>query len=65
MTASILTASQIEDFHKNGILVIEDFLNESDVKAMKEEILRLVEEMNPSEHRGVFSTVLHDQVIKI
>ena len=62
MATSYLTSSQIEEFDKNGLLVIENFLNQNDVDSMKKEILKLVEEMNPLEHRGVFSTTSHNQV---
>jgi len=51
-----LTAEQIEKFQKDGILVVENFLSQDEVKNMREEILKLVHEMNPEEHRGVFST---------
>ena len=58
----VLSPTQVEDFHKNGILVVEDFLEQKDVQAMKKEILDLVDEMDPNEHRGVFSTTSHNQV---
>ena len=62
MAASYLTLSQIEEFHKNGLLVIENFVNQNEVKDMKDEILKLVDAMNPKEHKGVFSTTSHNQV---
>ena len=46
------------------MLVIEDFVNQNEVRAMRDEISRLVEEMNPTEHRGVFSTTSRSQVCK-
>ena len=61
---SFLSSSQLEEFQKNGMLVIEDFVNQNEVKAMRDEISRLVEEMNPIEHRGVFSTTSRSQVCK-
>jgi len=57
----VLSPTQVEDFNKNGILVVEDFLEQKDVQAMKKEILELVDEMDPNEHRGVFSTTSHNQ----
>ena len=63
MAASFLSSCQLEEFQKNGMLVIEDFVNQNDVKAMRDEISRLVQEMNPMEHRGVFSTTSRSQVI--
>ena len=62
MAASYLTPSQIEEFHKNGLLVIENFVNQNEVKSMKDEILKLVDLMDPKEHKGVFSTTEHNQV---
>ena len=37
-----LTAEQIEKFQKDGILVVENFLSQDEVKNMREEILKLV-----------------------
>ena len=62
MAASYLTPLQIEEFHKNGLLVIENFVNQNEVKAMKDEILKLVDDMDINEHKGVFSTTSHNQV---
>ena len=62
MASSFLTHSQLNDFQKNGMLVIENFINQNDVKAMKEEINDLVDKMNPQEHKGVFSTTSRNQV---
>ena len=61
---SFLSSSQLKEFQKNGMLVIEDFVNQNEVRAMRDEISRLVEEMNPMEHRGVFSTTSRSQVCK-
>jgi len=51
-----LTIEQIEKFKKDGILVVDNFLSQDDVRDMRKEILKLVQDMNPEEHRGVFST---------
>ena len=38
-----LTVEQIEKFQKDGILVVENFLSQDEVKNMREEILKLVQ----------------------
>ena len=38
-----LTAEQIEKFQQDGILVVENFLSQDEVKNMREEILKLVQ----------------------
>ena len=38
-----LTAEQIEKFQKDGILVVENFLSQDEVKNMRAEILKLVQ----------------------
>ena len=38
-----LTAEQIEKFQKDGILVVENFLSQDEVKNMREEIMKLVQ----------------------
>ena len=40
-----LTAEQIEKFQKDGILVVENFLSQDEVKNMREEIMKLVQSM--------------------
>ena len=62
MAPLILTQSQIEEFRTNGLLVVEDFLSQNEVREVKEEIFKLVDEMDPSEHKGVFSTTSRSQV---
>ena len=62
MAPLILTQSQIDEFHTNGLLVIEDFLSQNEVREVKEEIFKLVDEMDPSKHKGVFSTTSRSQV---
>ena len=65
MAPSILTQSQIDEFHCNGILIIEDFLSQDEVRSVKEEIFKIVDEMDPNEHKGIFSTTSRSQVRKI
>ena len=48
-----LTAEQIEKFQKDGILVVENFLSQDEVKNMREEIMKLVQSMllfSPRQH---------------
>ena len=51
-----LTNDQIKQFRQNGILVVEDFLTQHEVSTLRKEIVKLVDEMNPDEHKGVFTT---------
>ena len=41
---------------------MEDFLTAEEVESLKSGCARLVEGMDPREHRGVFSTTEHNQV---
>ena len=59
-----LTNEQIQSFHQNGLLVVDNFLSQDEVKDMRGEILKLVQEMDPKQHRGVFSTTVHHQVLQ-
>ena len=52
-------------FWSKGILAVNDFLTEDEVSSLRESCLELVGEMDPNEHRGVFSTTEHNQVKKI
>ena len=45
-----------KQFSEDGYAVIEDFLTDEDVEALKQECGRLVEEMNPDDHNTMFST---------
>jgi len=56
-----LTAEQMATFEKEGILVIENFLSEYEVDEVKRETTRLVDEMDPSKEKGVFSTTDYQQ----
>ena len=51
-----LTREQFEQFERDGILVLEDFLSPTEVEAVRTEIHRIVENMDPATDRGVFST---------
>ena len=43
-------------FSKNGFLVVEDFLREDEIEAMKAECAHLVEKFDLKEHLTIFST---------
>merc|ERR1719507_1594176 len=47
--------SQKEQFDRDGILVVERFLDEKDVDGLREACDKLVHDMDPDVHRGVFS----------
>jgi len=56
-----LSADQMAEFEREGILVVDDFLSESEVSEIRGEIEQLVNEMDPAKDRGVFSTTAHQQ----
>lgn len=59
-----LTHTKLDQFVRDGLVVIEDFLTQDEVKTLRESCLKLVREMDPKEHHGVFSTTSHNQVCK-
>lgn len=50
-----LTKDQIEQYERDGILVVEDFLSSEEVESMRKGCWNLVQQMDPAVHRGVFS----------
>lgn len=56
-----LTREQKQKFESDGLLVLENFLSPEEVSGLRAEILRLVREMDPAQHRGIFSTTEHNQ----
>ena len=50
-----LTTEQIEQYERDGILVVENFLTADEVESMRNGCWQLVEDMDPSIHKGVFS----------
>ena len=50
-----LSKEQIARYEKDGILVVEDFLTPDEVESMRRGCWQLVEDMDPSVHKGVFS----------
>ena len=57
-----LTTQQLATFERDGLLVVEDFLNLEEVTELRAEIEKLVDEMDPVKDRGVFSTTNYQQV---
>ena len=47
-------------FDRDGLLVLDNFLDEGEVKGMKNACDNLVENMDPEVHRGVFSATAKD-----
>nr|CAB3264843.1 phytanoyl-CoA dioxygenase domain-containing protein 1-like [Phallusia mammillata] len=56
------TDAQKQKFEDDGFLVIEDFFTSSQCDEMQKECFRIVDEMNPLDHREVFSTDDHEQM---
>lgn len=50
-----LTNDQIEQYERDGILVVEDFLSSEEVESMRKGCWNLVQNMDPAVHRGIFS----------
>ena len=57
-----LTPQQFEQFEKDGILVIQDFLTKEEVSSVRDAIHDIIENMDPKTDRGVFSTTGCQQV---
>ncbi len=64
MSGLHLTNEQIKRFHKDGLLVVENFLSQDEVQSLRNEMMKLAGEMDPKEHRGIFSTTKHENVRK-
>ncbi|CAL4204629.1 unnamed protein product, partial [Meganyctiphanes norvegica] len=59
---SFLTKDQLEKFHKDGYLIVPNFLSDQEADSLRSSCHRLVEKMDPKDHaRTVFSTQDHDQ----
>jgi len=50
------TEETISQFKRDGFAVIENFVSEDDVNALKTECYDLIEDMNPAEHNTVFKS---------
>ena len=57
-----LTPQQFQQFEKDGILVIQDFLTKEEVSSARDAIHDIIENMDPKTDRGVFSTTGCQQV---
>jgi len=55
-----LTEEQKDKFDRDGILVIENFLDQNEVETLRNACHSLVESMDPEVHRGVFSAEAKD-----
>lgn len=52
-------------FEKNGFAVVKNVFSASEVEEMREEMMRIIEAMEPEEHpRCVFTTYDEEKVIK-
>jgi len=49
-------------FVEDGYLILEDFFSPDQCEEMRKECKRIVDEMNPEEHKEIFSTEAHEQV---
>uniref|UniRef100_T1J7T0 Fe2OG dioxygenase domain-containing protein n=1 Tax=Strigamia maritima TaxID=126957 RepID=T1J7T0_STRMM len=49
-------SADFKKFWKNGYLIIENFLDNNDVSRLKEECYKIVDEIDPKEHKTVFKT---------
>ena len=47
-------------FDRDGLLVLDNFLTEEEVKGMRNACDNLVQNMDPEVHRGVFSATAKD-----
>ncbi|TRY64173.1 hypothetical protein TCAL_10328 [Tigriopus californicus] len=56
-----ISQAKLDQFIRDGLVVIEDVLSIDEVNTLKESCLQLVREMDPKEHHGVFSTTSHNQ----
>jgi len=56
-----LTSEQLEQFRKDGILIVKDFLTQAEVASLRDGCHQLVKDMDPAEHHGTFSTTDYKQ----
>ena len=52
----MLSASQISSFHKDGYLVVEDFLNNNQRELLMNRAKGLIEDFDPSRSQSIFTT---------
>jgi phytanoyl-CoA hydroxylase len=46
----------MEKFKKDGYIIIDDFLSDDEIASLMSECHKLVDEMDPTQHRSIFST---------
>lgn len=56
MTATGLTAEQLDSYHQNGFAVIEDFRSAAECDELRVHVEGLLEDFDPSEIPSIFST---------
>nr|ACO15621.1 Phytanoyl-CoA dioxygenase domain-containing protein 1 [Caligus clemensi] len=56
-----ITSDQMKRYESEGLTVIPDFLTEDEVVELRDACHSLVEDMDPKEHSGVFSTLDNSQ----
>ncbi|XP_023328342.1 phytanoyl-CoA dioxygenase domain-containing protein 1 homolog isoform X2 [Eurytemora carolleeae] len=56
-----LSSEQLDEFRENGILVVKNFLSLGEVDSLRAACSQLVQDMDPAQHRGIFSTTDHQQ----
>jgi phytanoyl-CoA hydroxylase len=56
----MLSASQIQQYHENGYLVLEEVLSSEDIMRLKTAALKIVDDFDIHQHRSVFTTTDRD-----
>ncbi|KAI9564545.1 hypothetical protein GHT06_008284 [Daphnia sinensis] len=51
-----LNKDQIEHFHNDGYLIINNFLSDEDVASLRKAIATIIDDFQPDQHRSVFTT---------
>uniref|UniRef100_H2YC43 Uncharacterized protein n=1 Tax=Ciona savignyi TaxID=51511 RepID=H2YC43_CIOSA len=49
-------------FEENGVIALEDFLSVEECDKLRDECWRIVDEMDPMDHKTIFSTNNHEQM---
>jgi len=56
-----LSREQIDHFHNEGYLILEDFLTDEEVSSLRNACHALIDNFQPDQHRCVFTTTDHKQ----
>ncbi|XP_057370870.1 phytanoyl-CoA dioxygenase domain-containing protein 1-like [Daphnia carinata] len=51
-----LNKNQIEQFHNDGYLIINNFLSDEDVASLRKAIATIIDDFQPDQHRSIFTT---------